>query len=250
MKPVAMEVVSRTNKGLVRSINEDSIAILPDLGLAILADGMGGYDAGEVASQLAVENIARGLIMMVQDPQVESGYLELETVVGNANRAIFRAIEEKRGVEGMATTVVLAVFTQQRVLFAHLGDSRLYRFMDNNLEQLTNDHSIVQELVDQGMFFSIREAMEAGVPNNVLTRGLGVEREIRLDIGETELDLNDIFLLCSDGLSNMVSDARIASILAEDHNDLEQAANRLIAEALDAGGLDNVSLVLAREKRT
>ncbi len=246
MKPVPMEIVSRTNKGLVRSINEDSIAILPDFGIAILADGMGGYEAGEVASQLAVQSIAKELIMVVQNPQVKSGYDEVEAAVRAANQAIFDAVESRRGSEGMATTIVVAVFADDRVVFAHLGDSRLYRFADTRLEQLTSDHSIVQELVDQGMFFSIKEAMEAGVPNNVLTRGLGVEIQVRLDIGESPLMPNDVYLLCSDGLTNMVSDASIARILGETGGNLEGAADWLIKDALAAGGLDNVSLVLAR----
>jgi protein phosphatase len=246
MKAVPMEIVSRTNKGLVRSINEDSIAILPDFGLAILADGMGGYEAGEVASQLAVQNIAKELIMVVQNPSVGTGYQEVEDAVRAANQAIFDAVATRRGSEGMATTIVVAVFADERVIFAHLGDSRLYRFAEGTLEQLTSDHSIVQELVDQGMFFSIKEAMEAGVPNNVLTRGLGVETQVRLDIGETPLEPGDVFLLCSDGLTNMVSDTKIAKILGETQGNLEGAADWLLKDALEAGGLDNVSLVLAR----
>jgi len=249
MKPVSMEIVSRTNKGRVRSINEDSVAVLPDLGLAILADGMGGYDAGEVASQLAVETIAKGLIMLVQNPQAEMGYREIESVVRTANQAIFDAIDNEHGAAGMATTVVVSVFTENRVLFAHLGDSRLYRYADEALEQLTSDHSIIQELVDQGMFFSIKEAMEAGVPNNVLTRGLGVEVEIRLDIGESELVDDDVYILCSDGLTNMVSDDEMVAIFKECQGDLESVAERLLADALKAGGLDNISLVLARVKK-
>jgi len=241
-----VEIVSRTNKGLVRSINEDSIAILPDFGIAILADGMGGYEAGEVASQLAVQSIAKELIMVVQKAHVTSVYDEVEAAVRTANQAIFDAVASRRGSEGMATTIVVAVFADDRVIFAHLVDSRLYRFADGRLEQLTNDHSIVQELVDQGMFFSIKEAMEAGVPNNVLTRGLGVETQVRLDLGETSLVPSDVYLLCSDGLTNMVSDANIARILGETDGNLEGAADWLLKDALEAGGLDNVSLVLAR----
>ncbi len=248
MKPVPMEIVSRTHKGRVRSINEDSIAVLPDFGLAILADGMGGYAAGEVASLLAVQTIAKELIPVVMNPDIDSGYLELEQAVNHANNSIFSAVEQKVGSEGMATTIVVVIFCDDRALFAHLGDSRLYRLSSKGLEQLTSDHSIIQELVDQGMFFSIREAMEAGVPNNVLTRGLGVEQHIRLDIGEAILREEDIYLLCSDGLTNMVSDAQITELIRSNSHCLEQAGDQLIRTALENGGIDNISLVLARAR--
>ncbi len=247
MKPLAMEIASRTDKGLVRGHNEDSVVVIPDQGLAVLADGMGGLNAGEVASHLAAEYVAKDLLKRIQ-----SGAFSRRDLAGSierANHAIRDSVEQNPAHAGMATTIVLLMFCEGEAWHAHLGDSRIYRIAPDQLECLTTDHSMIQELVDQGLFFSLEEAHNAGIPSNVLTRGLGVEPEVHVDAGETALKDDDIYLLCSDGLTNMLPDEGIHRIVREAEGDLHRAADALLAGALQAGGIDNVSLILARPRR-
>jgi protein phosphatase len=243
-----LEVVSRTDKGLVREINEDALMELPEYGIVMVADGMGGYNAGEVASQMAIESIAGELMMQLhgQAPSVVKALLA--TAVRSANNAIFEAAAQDPELEGMGSTVVVALFGDGRVVFAHVGDSRIYRLQAERLEQLTRDHSMLQGLVDDGIFVSVEEALAAGVSGNVLTRGLGAEAEAEVDCGEVALTGQELFLLCTDGLSNMVSDKEIASVMGSAADDLEGAADRLMSIALANGGTDNISLILARTK--
>ena len=151
MKSMLIEAASRTDRGLVREGNEDAVATFPEYGLVVLADGMGGHCSGEVASQLAVETI--GTLMLMSE-----GDVVLRSVVEAANTAIIQAIEDSPEYEGMGTTLAMAMFKSRRIHFAHVGDSRIYRFRSGRLEQLTRDHSIIQELVDQGLFESAEEA--------------------------------------------------------------------------------------------
>jgi len=244
-----MEVASRTDKGLVRAVNEDSIVVVPDHGLAVLADGMGGLNAGEVASHLAVETVAKELLRRMARGEEPIDGAVLEAAIRTANGAILRAMELDAACSGMATTIAALVARGPRVYFAHLGDSRIYRLTQQQIECVTTDHSMIQELVDQGLFFSLKEARNAGVPNNVLTRGLGVEESVQVDVGEARVAAGDIYLLCSDGLTNMVNDEDIHQAVVAAAGDLNQAADRLVQMALQAGGLDNVSLILARPRR-
>ncbi len=236
------EMVSRTDKGLVRATNEDSLALFPERGLALLADGMGGYNAGEVASQIALETIAEQL---TAEAPVEKG--QVAHSVRAANDALFETVSQRPELEGMATTVVLALLSGKRLIHAHVGDSRLYRFRGSQLQQLTSDHSMAQEMVDQGLFASMDEAIEAGVPISVLTRGLGIENEVLVDVDETAVEEGDVFLLCSDGLSGMVSHDAISAAIDSADGNLVQAADRLVELALESGGSDNVSLILMRQ---
>lgn len=247
MQSIAVEIVSRTDTGRVRKHNEDSIAVLPGQGVAVLADGMGGYNAGEVASRLVTEVVAKDLLRR-QVTNLPLNPDALRDAIERANLAIFDAIKRSPDLTGMATTVVVALFQGDRILYGHIGDSRLYRVSDGAVQQLTNDHSMIQELVDQGMFFSVEEARKAGVPPNVLTRGLGVEQAIEPDVDESPVFAGDVYLLCSDGLTNMVPDESILSIVTAAGEDLERAANQLLQHALEAGGTDNISLILARPK--
>lgn len=235
-----IRVASRTDKGVVRKVNEDSIATLPEFGIVVLADGMGGYQAGEVASQIAVETISVNLMVSQSIAEKTS----LENAVLGANDAIFDAISHSPELEGMGSTVVLGTFGDDAVHYAHVGDSRLYRFREASLSCLTKDHSLIQYLVDDGMFESIEEALEAGVKSNVLTQGLGTSPELEVAVDSQETKAGDWYLFCSDGLSNMVSDKDIESVLIESDQDIEQAADQLLSLALSNGGLDNVSLVL------
>lgn len=240
----SIEMVSRTDTGLVRERNEDSLALFPEQGLALLADGMGGHNAGEEASHLALKTIGEQLVMRVVSPVTGR---KLAQSVEAANSMLLETVSQQPELEGMATTVVLALLSDNRLIHAHVGDSRLYRFRDSQLKQLTADHSMAQEMIDQGVFTSMEEALSAGVPPSVLTRGLGIEEKVLVDTGEVVVEEGDIFLLCSDGLSGMVSDQAISATIESADGDLDQAADRLVELALEGGGNDNISLVLMRQ---
>jgi len=243
MSPVPIQIVSLSHRGRVRDINEDAVATLPEQGAVILADGMGGYNAGEVASRLAVDTIGS---YIRDDALPQARQPILVPAVTAANQALFRAVEVSPELEGMATTVVAGLFLEGRLYYAHVGDSRIYRIRDGRMNQLTRDHSMIQELVDQGMFESVDEARAAGVKNNVLMRGLGIEPLVQVDEAVIDVQAGDLFLFCSDGLSNMVSEQEMAGIFAVTEMDIQQTGEQLLQRALENGGLDNVSLVLVR----
>ena len=239
MKSMLIEAASRTDRGLVREGNEDAVATFPEYGLVVLADGMGGHCSGEVASQLAVETI--GTLMLMS-----AGDVVLRTVVEAANTAIIQAIEDSPEYEGMGTTLAMAMFKSRRIHFAHVGDSRIYRFRGGRLEQLTRDHSIIQELVDQGLFESAEEARGAGVKNNIITRGLGITREVDVEEGVDDVQTADIYLICSDGLSDMVPDPVLEETLSKGGEGLSDLCEKLLDLAIQNGGRDNISLILVR----
>jgi protein phosphatase len=236
-------MVSRTNTGLVREINEDSLAFFPEHGLALLADGMGGHNAGEVASQLILEAVAEHLVVRAVSPSSRG---QIVRAVEAANTSLLEAVSRQPELEGMATTLVLAQLSGNRLIHAHVGDSRLYLLRGSKIEQLTSDHSMAQEMIDQGVFHSMDEALNAGVPPSVLTRGLGIEEQVAVDVGELAVDVGDILLLCSDGLSGLVSDQTILNTIESADGNLAQAADRLVELALENGGIDNISLILMR----
>ncbi len=242
-----LEIVSRTDVGLKREHNEDRLAVYPESGLALLADGMGGYNAGEIASQLVIDTVAAHLLPILNKQSTGLGRKEVASAVRMSNLAIFDAVEQNAELNGMGTTIVLLLFQGARTVSAHVGDSRIYRYRDDKLELLTSDHSMLQELLDQGMFATEEEAIDAGVPSSVLTRGLGVDPEVEVDTREESLEDGDIFLLCSDGLNGMLPDEAIRSVLGSLRQDLPGAADLLIKLALENGGKDNVSLILARQ---
>ncbi|HHH39463.1 MAG TPA: serine/threonine-protein phosphatase [Sedimenticola sp.] len=244
MIPTPIRVAARTDTGNIREINEDAVVVLPEYGVAALADGMGGHNAGEVASQLAVETIAMELLAAMQEPA--ASMVGVGPAIEAANRAIRDLIGMQPELTGMATTVALGCFHDGVVDFGHVGDSRIYRLRDGVLRCLTRDHSMIQELVDQGVFGSLEEAAASGVRNNILTRGIGIDPDVQVDTGREMLRPGDIYLLCSDGLSNMVEDAAIGEVLSRNLDDLEEAGDRLLAMALENGGLDNVSLILVQ----
>jgi PPM family protein phosphatase len=244
--------VGLTDVGKVREHNEDTIGVDADIGLLVLADGMGGYNAGEVASGIAVKTI----MSLVQEayehqdltaPDPETGLTRptiiLRDAIARANKIIHQTAKTQPQCEGMGTTVVACIFHDNRVSVAHVGDSRLYRLRGNRYEQVTLDHSLLQELVDRG-FYSPAEAQRA-TNKNYVTRALGVEPTVDVEIHEYPVNKGDYYLLCSDGLSDMVEDDDIHLTISTFGVNLETTARQLIQLSNDNGGRDNISIVLA-----
>jgi protein phosphatase len=215
--------------------------------MVVVADGMGGHLGGEVASQLAVDTVLRHLLKSFNaQPDLEQSLDEMEQAVERANLAIWRAADHAPELKGMGTTIVVGVFREGDLAFAWVGDSRLYLVRDGRLVQLTDDHTLVQELVQQGMFDSVAEAIEAGVGDNLLTRAVGVEEPVPIATGTLEAAPDDLYLFCTDGLTHMVADGNIERVLAEMDLDLGAKADRMVQLACDAGGMDNVTVVLVK----
>ncbi|MDH5446625.1 MAG: Stp1/IreP family PP2C-type Ser/Thr phosphatase [Gammaproteobacteria bacterium] len=236
-----------TDVGQSREHNEDAISWDTRLGLALLADGMGGHNAGEVASILAVDSVKTSLADVVTPEIVESGVVNyMDAVVdaiGFANREINEQSLENPEYAGMGTTLVMVLFLKQSLIYAHVGDSRIYRFRKNKFEQLTSDHSLVQEMIDNG-YLTHEEAQES-TSRNLITRALGISEEVEIDIADETTEIGDIYLLCSDGLTDLVSDNDIAGIIQNNKADLELASRTLVDMANSRGGTDNISVVLA-----
>lgn len=253
----ALELVGLTDTGLLREHNEDAIGFDNDLGFVILADGMGGYNAGEVASSIAIEEISRGLSDVISGtplhaPQGETPWPMAHHILRNAidmaNAVIYTTARRDPRFAGMGTTLATGLFYDNRLLLAHVGDSRVYRYRDGVLAQLTRDHSLVQEQLDAGLI-QPEEADESEF-RNLVTRALGVESSVLAEMQEFHTLPNDLYLFCSDGLTDMLGTASIAAILAEQGNGLMSVACSLIEQANAAGGRDNISVILARVKKS
>ena len=248
-----IEIFGLTDVGLVRDHNEDSIGENRDLGLAVLADGMGGHRGGEVASAITVSTIMESLDNELKN--IKSGDIDevtgyrLESIAVNdavtkANENVFTSSNENSQYRGMGTTVVVLLFHDNRFTVAHVGDSRLYRYRDNELEQITRDHSLMQELVDKG-FYTTEQARES-LNKNLVTRAIGAEESVQVDIHEDAALPEDIYLLCSDGLTDMLEDEVIKNTITDSSEDLEKIATELIRLSNESGGKDNISVILAR----
>lgn len=229
-----------TDEGLVRKHNEDTIACETGSGLVIVADGMGGHNAGEVASKIAVNNITESLSARA-DGKPHSAYM-VRKAITQANSAIYQHAKEHPACSGMGTTVVAALFQQQSVILANVGDSRIYRFRQGALKQLTTDHSFIQEMIDNG-YMTEEDALESN-NRNLITRALGIEADVEVDIAEYKIKQDDIYLLCSDGLSDLVEEQSIFSVLVKARNDMERGCKDLVALANENGGHDNISVIL------
>ena len=243
-----LEFAWRTDRGRVRARNEDAVAVEADCGLVVVADGVGGSTAGDVASRLAAETIAerfRRQSSMRTDP--EKARLFVEAAVEEANASIWRQGKEQRQCTGMGTTVVVGALGWNWLACAHVGDSRLYRLRGDCFEQLSRDHSFIQEVVDQGFFTSREDAKRYGIGENILTRALGSAPSVGVASDVLELATGDLFLFCTDGLSGMVPEEWLHQILvAVDENSLESAADAMIRLANERGGNDNITLALVR----
>lgn len=251
-----LEIASRSDAGRVRSHNEDSIAADAVLGLAVLADGMGGYNAGEVASGIAVSMMVSGMkaVLAGNDPgEMDAtsgerlGVRMLREQVAAANSAIFNAARSRKECEGMGTTLVAALFYDDRVSVAHLGDSRMYRFRDEKLELLTRDHSLLQEQLDSGMLTP--EQARVSQYKNIVTRALGVEEEVDIEIRSFDVLPEDIYLLCSDGLNDMLENEEIRLAVETLRSNPRLAADQLVDLANENGGRDNISVILVKVKQ-
>ncbi|MDM0115247.1 Stp1/IreP family PP2C-type Ser/Thr phosphatase [Variovorax sp. J22R133] len=241
------DFVALTDAGRVRANNEDAIAFDASLGLAILADGMGGYNGGEVASGMTIAllqaSFGRWLAHAGQQANTRGIRRAMQAGVDEANLAILEAGIANMQLQGMGTTLVVAVFGPKRVVVGHIGDSRCYRLRGQTLEQLTHDHSLLQEQLDAGVI-TLEQAARSPI-RNLVTRAVGIERQVTLEMHEYDTVPGDVYLLCSDGLSEMVSDEDLFTVLLQDI-DLSQKATLLVALANDNGGRDNISVVLAR----
>ena len=236
---------AKTDPGRCRENNEDSVAFDEQALVAVLADGMGGYNAGEIASGMATAfikaELSRWLSEAGANAQIRDISRAMEICVDNANIAIYNSANANPSFAGMGTTLVLGVIKDGRLLVGHIGDSRCYRIRQGRMEQITKDHSLLQEQMDAGL---ITPEQAAGSPiKNLVTRALGVEQGVMLEVNEFSIEPGDVYLMCSDGLSDMVSDEVIVRIACEDLR-LEPLAEHLILAANECGGRDNISVLL------
>ncbi len=255
----ALEISSATHTGMIRPHNEDSISAVPEIGLAVLADGMGGYNAGEVASGMAVtmitEEVRRAvartsprLLNGVKHGKGEHGATQvLREAIAKANGSIFQAANTQPQYSGMGTTLVVSFLHDNHITVAHIGDSRLYRVRGNKIEQITRDHSLLQEQIDSGVL--TKEMARRSQNKNLVTRAVGIESKVEVDIQTLDTQTGDIYLLCSDGLNDMVEDDDILLTVNSLRVNLPLVASQLVQIANDNGGRDNVSVVLIRVKK-
>ncbi len=235
-----------TDVGKLRANNEDAVLLDPEHGLVALADGMGGYNAGEVASALAVDLFVGEMSRWLRetaDVDVTSAQVRraMEICVDGANRAVFDAAHSFAEFAGMGTTLAVAVCRPEACWVGHVGDSRIYRWRDHSLQQITRDHSLLQEQLDSGLI-NPREAAQADY-RNLVTRALGVEDMVLLDVQTLEPQAGDVLLLCSDGLNDMATDADLAEVMAAGAS-LEETCQHLVDMANQRGGRDNISVAL------
>jgi len=244
---MTFEFFEAVDTGRARTNNEDSVSLDEGVSLAVLADGMGGYNAGEVASSMATSFIRTELGRWLREARGHATDTEvrraMDICVDNANRAIFNAANANPQYAGMGTTLVVAVFRELRLLVGHVGDSRAYRLRGSRLQQITRDHSLLQEQIDAGLITPEQAAFST--QKNLVTRAVGVEDTVLLETHLHEVQPGDTYLLCSDGLSDMLDDASIAQLL-QMHESLAGTGAALIEAANDAGGKDNISVVLIR----
>ncbi|HKJ53243.1 MAG TPA: Stp1/IreP family PP2C-type Ser/Thr phosphatase [Gammaproteobacteria bacterium] len=242
-----------TDTGMVRSKNEDAIGYDSALGLVVLADGMGGHRGGEIASSMTVDTVIN--LLQQRLPEITAGGIDdasgfsresicIQDAVVAANELVYKTAEANPEHKGMGTTIVVLQFYNNSFSLAHIGDSRCYRLRNDKLEQITKDHSLLQELIDRG-FYTPEEARNS-MNKNLVTRALGIDPIVMPDIQEDIVLKNDIYLLCSDGLTDLVEDEDIYLTIKQFSANLEEAAKQLITKANQNGGKDNISVMLCR----
>jgi len=244
----SLEFALKTHPGQVRPLNEDAIGADPSCGLFVLADGLGGYNAGEVAAVMAISSVLERLASAIETFDTDEGTFTpdeaIYDTVTDINSGIYNAALNSAAFEGMATTLVIGWFLAGRLWVAHTGDSRLYRYRDSMLEQVTRDHSFSQELLDAGMV--TEEEARALPAKNLVTRALGAGVDIEPEIQHTDVCTGDVILLCSDGLTEMVGSYEIEGLLSISDADMHETARRLVDLANESGGRDNISVILVR----
>lgn len=245
----------QTDVGNKRELNEDSFAVLSDEGLFIVADGMGGHNAGEIASTMSIETIIKFFRAGRKDEdmtwpyKLDSNYSleanKLKVGIKFANRRIYRASVDNTSYNGMGTTIVALLVNRKdnRLYIAHVGDSRCYRFYKGKLEQITEDHSLVNEYLRAGQI--TKEQAEKFPHKNVIMRALGMKENVVVDLQEREILSNEIYLSCSDGLSDMIKDEEIEKILNENKT-LKETTEELIKTANKNGGKDNITVTMLK----
>jgi serine/threonine protein phosphatase PrpC len=246
-----LEFAGRSDTGLVRAQNEDAIEICEELGLAVLADGMGGYNAGEIASRMCVELISQFLrqkqhavwMPIFSRPAVLAVRC-LNDAITLANTRVYNASNENEAYMGMGTTVVVALTHQDKLLIAHVGDSRAYRFRHGELSQMTRDHSVLQAQIDAGLI-SEKDARFSPI-KNLITRAVGAQEHIEIEIHVHQMEVGDVYLLCSDGLTDMLNHIEIHHIMHQYSSEPEKCCQILIDSANQFGGRDNISVVLIK----
>lgn len=239
-----MEICAKSDRGRIRELNEDSFAV-QELGaytLLIVADGMGGHKAGEVASSAAVQKIQEYITENVEVYPVPH---LLEQAMSQANELIYNRAKEDPDCAAMGTTAVACCMTGTEAYFANVGDSRAYLLGMDGMEQVTEDHSLVMELLRQGEI--TQEEAERHPQKNVITRALGTERTVQTDLFHCELQPEDMLLLCSDGLTGMLSEEEIAAVMWLEEP-LEARVDRLISMANERGGYDNITVIAVTQK--
>ena len=247
----AIKVVRLTDIGLVREQNEDSVASDLTIGLLVLADGMGGYRAGEVASEIAVLTLTAQVTEAMRNFDVNKYYASnvmpesemLIDAVVHANATILQVSKEQPQCAGMGTTIVAAIFSNNKLTVGHIGDSRMYRLRVQRLTQLTEDHSLLQEQLNAGLI--TQEQAKTSTNKNLVTRALGIDEHVELELNEFTVEPGDLYMLCSDGLSDSVDDGVILRILLDANGNTDLAANLLVQAANEQGGKDNISVVIA-----
>jgi len=249
----SLQTASLTDPGRVRDHNEDCIESRPDIGLYVLADGMGGYNAGEVASGMATSLISDGLQeswvpkdaeRMGRDEAKATSERLIREQIARANSAIFTTSQNNPECAGMGTTLVVTLFFDNFMTVAHIGDSRLYRLRGDAMEQVTRDHSLLQEQLDSGLITP--EEAKLSQNKNLVTRALGIDPTVEPEIHVYETQVGDSYLLCSDGLSDMVEDEEIRLTLITLRSNPNLTVQQLVQAANDNGGRDNISAVLIR----
>ncbi len=244
-----------TDVGLQRDHNEDSFVVVPQYDLFVVADGMGGHQAGDVASRMATEAVARFFESVATedvtwpfnfDPSLSEEENRLVTGVRIANRQIVELGSRSADHQGMGTTIVASLFSPRRgrLYIAHVGDSRAYRIRGDSIEQITRDHSLVNDYL--AAMPDMTDEQTSELPKNVITRALGMQEQVQVDVGSFDAHVGDIYLLCSDGLSGMVDDQDLGDIVKAGADDLAQTCRKLINTANEHGGEDNITAVLVR----
>lgn len=241
-----MKISVKSDKGLLREKNEDSVQVINGKeGIPvtfIIADGMGGHNSGEIASRLAVNYVADFIAAnpaMFLDESVITD--SIKTVMNNANDFVYTSSIKEESNYGMGTTLIVAVLLNNRMYIGHVGDSRVYIIREGNIKKITTDHTYIEELVRNGSL--TREQAEKHPKRNIITRSIGCSEEVLVDTYYYEVEEDDVFIFCTDGLTNMLCEEEIKSIILE-NEDPEVACNELIRRANEEGGEDNITVIL------